>query len=134
VVDPAGVIRSVEMENSLPSRCRFRVFGARGSLVDGPALPGYYTTPPALDASGNVVFFRERELRVIDADLGERVLGTTDEDEQLLGRIVLLEDGLVAFTHGHDLLLARTGLGELAPGIWPCGDGNLRGNPVVEFT
>ena len=132
VVDPSGVIRSVEMENILPSRRRFRVFGARGSLVDGPPLPGYYTTPPALDVSGTVVFFRDRALRVIDAGLSERVLGTTDEDEQLLGRMVLLEDGLVAFTHGHQLLLARTGLGELAPGIWPCGDGNLRGNPVVE--
>ncbi len=131
-VDPAGVIRCVEMENRLPSPSNFRVFGARGSLVGGPPLSGYYTSHPALDVSGNVVFFRDRKLRVIDPELRERVFATTDEDEQLLGRIVLLRDGLVAFTHGRQLLLARTDLGDLAPGIWPCQDGNLRGNPVVD--
>lgn len=47
-----------------------------------------------------------------------------------MSRTLLLDSGQVAFALDNELLLFQTPLGPLAPGAWPCGDGNLHGNPV----
>ena len=62
LVDRHGSIRGPEYENVLPSRSLFRGLADDGTLVDGPALSGYYTTYPALDSSGTAVFWRDGRL------------------------------------------------------------------------
>jgi hypothetical protein len=131
LVDRDGSIRGPEFENSLPSRSRFRVLRPDGTLSDGPPLADYYTTYPALDAHGSAVFWRDGTLHVIDADLKARALSArTDGSGKAMSRVLLLADGLVVFALGDELLFFRdTGLGPLDSGPWPCGDGNLQGNP-----
>lgn len=54
------------------------------------------------------------------------------DDRPVMSRILLLEQGQVAFALHDELLIFRgTGLKPLASGPWPCGEGNLNGNPVV---
>ncbi|WP_279592852.1 hypothetical protein [Streptomyces liangshanensis] len=42
-----------------------------------------------------------------------------------------MDGGRVVVALGAELLVLSTGLGPLAGGPWPCGDANLRGNPVL---
>ncbi|WP_125781961.1 hypothetical protein [Amycolatopsis sp. WAC 01375] len=131
LVGPDGAIRSVESGNPEGAR-RFRKLNADGSTDDGPALSRSHFGSPALDSAGTVVFTQDGALRAIDAELHERVLCEIPDERDLYGRIVLLEDGLVAFTVGHGLFLAETDLGPLPSSGWVCSDGNLRANPVLE--
>jgi len=40
-------------------------------------------------------------------------------------------DGLAVFALNDELLMVDTDLGSLDTGVWPCGDANLAGNPVL---
>jgi hypothetical protein len=131
LVDQDGDIRGVEYENVLPSRSLFRGLGTDGSLRDGPLLSGYYTTYPALDQDGTAVFWRDGRLLAVDADFQVRELFVMPDERGVMNRALLL-DGHLMFTLGDELLIFRdTGLGPLNDGVWPCADGNLRGNPVL---
>ncbi|WP_285471970.1 hypothetical protein [Actinoplanes sp. NBRC 101535] len=131
LVDRHGTVSGPESENILPSRSRFRVLNADGSLRDGPPLSGYHTTHPALDADGTAVFWRDGRLLAVDADLQARTLYAQNDDRSVMSRILLLDQGRVVFTlHDELFLFHGTGLGPLDDGPWPCGDGNLHGNPV----
>jgi hypothetical protein len=128
LVDRHGGVRGPEFENVLPSRSRFRVLG---DDRDGPHLPGYYTTYPALDRDGTAVFFRAGRLVTVDADLNLReVFALPGDEPTVMSRILLLDGGRVLFALGRDLFVVDTGLAGLDTGPWPCGDGNPRGNPV----
>lgn len=132
LVDHHGTISGAESENVLPSRSRFRVLNPDGSLSDGPLLSGYYTTYPALDAEGTAVFWRDGKLLAVSSDLQARTLFTQDDDRAVMSRILLLESGRVVFSlHDELVLFGSTGLASLDNGPWPCGDGNLHGNPVL---
>ena len=114
----------------------FRILHQDGSLRDGPPLNEYYTTYPALDADGTTVFWRDDKLQAVDADLRTRVLlahpGRQDGRLIVTSRVLLLDDGVVAFALDDELLIVRdTGLAALDTGPWPCADGNIHGNPVV---
>lgn len=51
-----------------------------------------------------------------------------------MSRILLLDQGQVIFAVNDELLIIRdAGLGPLDTGIWPCGDGNLNGNPATHL-
>ncbi|MFJ6199092.1 hypothetical protein [Micromonospora sp. NPDC092111] len=131
LIDHHGTISSAESENVTPSRSRFRVLNPDSSVSDGPLLSGYYTTYPALDAEGTAVLWRDGKLLAINPDLQARTLFTQDDDRAVMSRILLLERGRVAFSlHNELLLFDSTGLAPLDNGPWPCGDGNLHGNPV----
>ncbi|GAA1961785.1 hypothetical protein [Kitasatospora viridis] len=130
LVDAAGAVRGPELENRLPSRSRFRVLTDTGALVDGPALTGYYTSYPALDSAGTAVFWRDGKLLAVDSSLTQHEYFATDDSRNVISRILLLDAGLVAFALDSELLLIQTPLRPLASGSWPCGDGNLHGNPV----
>jgi hypothetical protein len=111
---------------------RFRVLDPDGTARDGPLLSGYYTTYPALDADGNTVLWRDGRLLVVDADLRARVVFARADDRPVMSRILLLDHGQVVFTLHDEILFVRdTGMAALDGGSWPCGDGNLRGNPAV---
>jgi hypothetical protein len=50
----------------------------------------------------------------------------------LPGRPAGLRGVLFVFALNNELVIVRdTGLARLDDGPWPCGDGNLQGNPVV---
>jgi hypothetical protein len=78
------------------------------------------------------VLWRDGKLLAINADLQARTLFTLDDDRAVMSRILLLEGGRVVFSLQNELLLFdSTGLAPLDNGPWPCGDGNLHGNPVL---
>lgn len=132
LVDHHGTISGPEYENILPSRSRFRALHPDGSLGDGPPLSGYYTTWPARDAEGTTVFWRDGALTAVDPDLRSRALFTHDDDRAVMSRILLPGEGRILFTLRDELLsFGNTGLTHLDPGPWPCGNGNLHGNPVL---
>lgn len=132
LIDGHGNIRGPEHENVLASRSRFRGLAPDGTLRDGPPLSGYDTTYPALDSSGTAVFWRDGRLVTVDANfqLGEPF--TQANKQAVMSRVMLLADGQVVFALHSELLIFRgTGLGQLDHSAWPCGDGNLNGNPVA---
>jgi hypothetical protein len=132
LVDRYGTIRGPELENVLPSPSRFRIFDSDGALRDGPRLSGYHTTYPALDGDGTAVFWRDGKLLAVDADLRMRELFGRDVERTAMSRVLLLDCGQLVFALGDELLVFRnTGLAALDTGPWPCGDGNIHGNPVI---
>ncbi|WP_239153449.1 hypothetical protein [Virgisporangium aliadipatigenens] len=112
----------------------FRVFDSAGSLRAGPRLSGHDTTYPALDGDGNAVFWRDGKLLAVDTDLRVRELFGRDDRSVAMSRVLLLDGGRLLFALGDELLVFRdTGLAALDTVPWPCGDGNIHGNPVVAF-
>ncbi|GAB7189054.1 hypothetical protein ATKI12_8885 [Kitasatospora sp. Ki12] len=130
LVDASGAARGPELQNHRPSCSRFRGLTDLGTLVDGPVLTGYYTSYPALDCAGTAVFWRDGRLLAIDSSLGQQEYCATGDSRRIMSRTLLLDSGQVAFALDDELLLFQTPLGPLAAGAWPCGDGNLHGNPV----
>ncbi|MEW5810481.1 MAG: hypothetical protein AB1925_13600 [Actinomycetota bacterium] len=133
LIDTDGAISGPESENILPSRSHFIRLRSDGAVARGPALTEYRTTYPALDRDGTAVFWRDGVLRAVDADLHMRELSTIGRGERLItSRLLLLRNGLVVFTLNGKLIIHREpGLGPLNEGVWPCGEGGLRGNPVA---
>ncbi|MDQ3788547.1 MAG: PQQ-binding-like beta-propeller repeat protein [Actinomycetota bacterium] len=127
LVDRHGRVLGPEFVNRSDSR--FRVLG---DDREGPHLPGFYTTYPALDRDGTAVFFRDGRLVTVDADLNLReVFALPGDERRVMSRILLLDRGRILFALDSDLFVVDTGLADLDTGPWPCGDGNPRGNPVV---
>lgn len=132
LIDRLGTLLGVELDNRSAAQPSLRVMERDGSLSCGPALPGYHTTHPALDRDGTAVFCRDGSLLTVDAELTRHELGRMKDDRIMaMSRILLLEDGIVAFTVNDELFIFRTSLGPLEDSVWPCGDGNLNGNPVI---
>ncbi|MFF8846474.1 hypothetical protein ACF08N_27790 [Streptomyces sp. NPDC015127] len=131
LVNDKGIICGPELENVLPSKSRFRRLASNNTLKDGPSLTGYYTSFPAMDHEGTTVFWRDGKLLAIDADLAAHELFAMDDDRKVIGRALLLDDGRVVVSLDSEVLAFRSPLGRLAEGPWPCGDANLRGNPVL---
>ncbi|MFH9349705.1 hypothetical protein [Kitasatospora sp. NPDC017646] len=133
VVGPSGEIRGPELENRLPSRSRFRELTGTGDLADGPTLTGYYTSYPAIDSAGTAVFWRDGKLLAINSRMEEKEYFAGSDSRNVLSRTLLLDAGTVAVALHSELWLFRTPLGPLASSAWPCGDGNLHGNPVFRL-
>ena len=135
LIDAHGTISGPESENISPSRSHFVRFGSDSALRRGPALSGYHTAYPALDDNGTAVFWRDGALCAVDADMQMRELSVWGRGANAIpGRVLLLGDGHVAFTLNSQLVVHREpGLGSLNEGVWPCGEGGLRGNPVAFF-
>ncbi|WP_078096083.1 hypothetical protein [Streptomyces sp. fd1-xmd] len=131
LVDRNGSVSGPELENHLPSRSRFRRLTPDNTLVDGPALTGYYTSHPAMDCEGTTVFWRDGKLLAVDADLAGHELFAMDDSRTVIGRALLLSEGSVAVSLDNEVLVFRAPLGPLAEGPWPCGEGNLQGNPLL---
>jgi hypothetical protein len=95
-------------------------------------ITGYVTTHPALDHNGTMVFWRDGKLLTIDAAFSPRELFSENRKAPIsVSRVLLLEDGIVAFALDGDLYICRTALGPLGNSAWPCGEGSLTGNPVA---
>ncbi|NEB99412.1 hypothetical protein G3I37_31095 [Streptomyces anulatus] len=131
LVDKNGGVCGPELENSLPSRSRFRRLAPDNSLVDGPPLTGYYSSYPAMDCEGTAVFWRDGKLLAVDTDLAGHELFAMDDSRAVIGRALLLSEGNVVVSLDNEVLVFRTPLGSLAEGPWPCGEANLKGNPLL---
>jgi len=131
LIDRAGNLYGFEVDNRATAQPRLRLMERDGSLSDGPVLTGRHTGHPALDRDGTAVLWRHRSLLTIDAERTVRELFREPKRAAFTSRILLLEDGIVALGLDNGLLICRTGLGPLEDSIWPCGDGNLNGNPVA---
>ncbi|MGR4878003.1 hypothetical protein ACIPUC_00990 [Streptomyces sp. LARHCF249] len=131
LVDKNGSASGPELENRLPSRSRFRRLVPDNTLVDGPALTGYYTSYPAMDCEGTAVFWRDGKLLAVDTDLAGHELFAMDDSRAVIGRALLLSEGSVVVSLDNEVLVFRTPLGPLAEGAWPCGEANLEGNPLL---
>ncbi len=132
LIDRAGKLLGIELDNRAGAQPRQRAMERDGSLSDGPVLAGVSTTHPALDRDGTAVFWRNGKLLAVDAGLTRHELfSEKSESSSTASRTLLLEDGIVTFALNGDLLIFRTGLGSLEDSVWPCGEGNLNGNPVV---
>ncbi len=133
LIDNRGVISGPESQNaSWPPNHFVRFDAAGGAVHQGPTFSEYDPTYPALDRDGTAVFSCDGALRAVDADLTMRELLTADQGGRAgSSRVLLLEDGHVAYASHDELVIHReSGLGPLNDGVWPCGDGGLRGNPV----
>ncbi|MDG4666681.1 hypothetical protein [Mycobacterium sp. 236(2023)] len=132
LIDADGAISGPESENIVPSRSHFVRFGSDGTVQRGPALSAYRTTYPALDRGGTAVFWRDGALRAVDADMNMRELFVTGHGNATPSRVLLLGDGYVVFALNDQLVVHHEpGLEPLNDGVWPCGEGGLRGNPVA---
>jgi hypothetical protein len=131
LIDRSGNLFGIEFDNRAPAQPRLRLMGRDGSLSDGPVLAGRNTGHPALDRDGATVLWRNRSLLTIDAGSTVRELFSERKSVSNISRILLLEEGIAAFGLNGDLLICRTALGPLEDSVWPCGDGNLNGNPVA---
>ncbi|MGW2892302.1 hypothetical protein ACWDDN_44810 [Streptomyces griseoruber] len=131
LVGKNGGVCGPELENGLPSRSRFRRLAPDNSLVDGPPLTGYYTSYPAMDCEGTAVFWRDGKLLAVDTDLAGHELFAMDDSRAVIGRALLLSEGSVVVSLDNEVLVFRTPLGSLAEGPWPCGEANIRGNPLL---
>lgn len=60
--------RLLELENTVPSRCRVATLEPSGSIRHGPQLSGYYTSPVVSAADGGCSFWREARLQYLSAD------------------------------------------------------------------
>lgn len=133
-------IRMVEWANSTSDTFRVRVLHGDGTMTDGPGLPDWHTVGPVLSTDGRAAMWRDGRLQVIGPDLS---VGTLCHDDGWTGHrnMLLLDGGRLAFVlrregvAGSDrLVLAHTDLGALDDGVWPCAEGSLRANPVIDGT
>lgn len=131
LIDRTGNLFGLEFDNRATAQPRLRLMEWGGSLSDGPVITGRNTGHPALDRDGAAVLWRNRSLLTIDAGRVVRELFRERESVSYISRVLLLEDGIVAVGLDGDLFMFRTALGPLEDSVWPCGDGNLNGNPVV---
>jgi hypothetical protein len=132
LTDRTGKLLGIELDNRAAAQPRLRIMERDGTLSDGPRLTGYHTAYPALDRNGTTVFWRNGRLLTVDAEFALRELFMTKDDHgAVTSRVLLLEDGIVAFNLAEELFIFRTTLGPLQDSVWPCGDSNLNGNPVV---
>lgn len=131
VVSQAGDLVGVEMENVLPSKMRFCHYQRDGSVRKGPLLEGYYTSYPVIAADDRVAFWRNGQLNIIDAQMRHSVVWRDSALAEVgnWNRTLLSDDGVLIVGLERELLFFATDLPKVAVSPWPCGAGNMRGNP-----
>lgn len=103
---PSGAIHVIELENVLPSEMHASALLEGGVVSRGPHLDGYRTTRPALTADGELIFWRNDELQVVDAELRRRTLArapSQKKETDFTSDMHLHVDGTLAFTLGDGL-------------------------------
>jgi hypothetical protein len=101
---PTGAIHVIELENMVPSRTHASALLPGGDVRRGAHLPEFYTSRPALTADGELVFWRNGELQVVDPELRQRTLAPAPSGEtHAPSRMHLTAEGTLAFTLGSRL-------------------------------
>ncbi|MDX2015005.1 MAG: hypothetical protein SFW67_32725 [Myxococcaceae bacterium] len=65
---PGPTLRLIELENVLPSRCRVATLQPAGTVLHGPMLEGYYTSPVLGTQAHGAVFWRNGRLLALPPD------------------------------------------------------------------
>lgn len=99
---PSGAIHVIELESVLPSGMHASALMKNGVVNRGPPLDGYDTSRPAVTLDGELIFWRNDELQVIDAQLRRRSLDRVPsrEETDFPSDMHLDEAGTLAFTLG----------------------------------
>jgi hypothetical protein len=107
---PSGAIHVIEMENILPSESHASALMKGGSVNRGPHLDEFYTSRPALTADGELIFWRNDELQVVDAELRLRTLAPvpSQEGSSFPSDMHLDAAGTLSFTLGNVLWTAES--------------------------
>ena len=102
---PSGAIHVIELENMLPSQMHASALMQGGVVNRGPHLDGYYTSRPALTVDGDLIFWRNDELQLLDAGLRRRKLARVPSQEGTAFPSDMHLDGIgtLAFTLGNGL-------------------------------
>jgi hypothetical protein len=100
---PTSAIHVIELENVLPSRTHASALLPGGVVRRGAHLPEFYTSRPALTADGELVFWRNGKLQVVDSELRQRTLAPAPSGEIFPSRMHLTAEGTLAFTLGNRL-------------------------------
>ena len=102
---PSGAIHVIELENMLPSQMHASALMKGGVVNRGPHLDGYYTSRPALTTDGELIFWRNDELQVLDAGLRRQKLAQvpSQEENDFPSDMHLDGVGTLAFTLGDGL-------------------------------
>jgi len=105
----AGAIHVVELENILPSQRHASALLPGGEVRRGAHLPGFHTSRPALTPDGELVFWRNGELQVVDPELRQRTLAQAPSGElDAPSNMHLTAEGTLAFTLGGRLWVEET--------------------------
>lgn len=132
LVSSSGTIRCLELDGDDETHSRLRVLAPDGEGRHSAPLGGYHSAYPSLSRGRRAVLCRNDQLWAIDYWMTVQPLGAVAaHDQQILSRTLLLAHGTLAVARDSELLLCDTGLGPLEDGYWPCGGGNVRGNPVL---
>jgi outer membrane protein assembly factor BamB len=133
LVSGDGELRTLEMENLMPSRMRFSILQPDGSVRKGPRMPGYRSTYPVIDRQGTAAFWRDGKLQTVDSELRRKVLFSDDTvaDGVPMSRALLLDRGELVLAIGSELWIFATGLAPMASSVWPCAEANLARNPCL---
>lgn len=107
---PSGAIHVIELENILPSRMHASALLDGRVVKRGPHLDGYRTSRPALTVDGELIFWRNDELQVVDAELRRRTLdrAPAQDEAEFPSDMHLGRAGMLAFTLGDALWIAES--------------------------
>ncbi|WP_422107858.1 hypothetical protein [Winogradskyella sp.] len=134
VVSKHKEIGLIEMDNSSASELYHSKLMGNGEVIRGSKIEGYYIIDPVLDHYGNMIFWRNNELTVIDSKSKKHNLlrKAFEKEPTTSRRILLFDEGQLIFSLNKELYILDTTLGFLDSGSWPCKFGNNERNPVID--
>lgn len=134
VISKDKEISLIEMDNSSSSKLYHSKLVGDGKVTRGSKIDGYYMIYPVLDHFGNMIFWRNKELMIIDSNSKRHSLMKIDFEKEphTSRRMLLFNEGQIIFSLNNELYFLNTNLGILQDSSWACKYGNLERNPVVE--
>lgn len=134
IVNSKDEIFAIEMDNHSDSKLHFVELKSGNKVKKGGVIPGCSIIYPVLDDSGNVAFWRNNELTIID-NKGYLhklfALEPTDRD-WTSNRMLLHQKGTLVFSVNESLYVLKTTLGNLEKSSWACKYSNNERNPIIK--
>ena len=125
---------AIEMDNRSSSKLHFVALKKERKVKKGKRIPGYYIIYPVLDDLGNVVFWRDNTLMIIDKEgkLHTPFSLTPTDRDWTSNRMLLHQRGTLVFSVNDNLYVLKTNLGSLEQSAWACQCANNERNPVIK--
>lgn len=134
VVNANEQVFAIEMDNHSDSKLHFVELIMGNKIKKGKRIPGYYIIHPVLDDLGNVIFWRNNELMIVDnkGNLHKLFAIKPTDRDWTSDRMLLYKRGTLVFSVNESLYVLKTNLGKLEQGSWSCKYSNNERNPIVE--